>query len=716
MAGHDRFCSTCGAESAPLQPDAPPIAGTQHAPPLRTNPMWTPQQEQGYSDGASAEPPGVREPGWEPRPAVTGTPRTSAPAEVWLVAIGMFAVSAILLDPVVRVIGAALSSVFAHNGVERAFATLVLEAVAAVAACAAALALLAVGLIRGSRVAQLLTSVLAVIVSIVEVAAAQSTPTFGAATSGTQAAVVCMINLAAVALLTLTPGSRAWFAHDGRPLGVDTAAAANVFIGAVCLLDGVLFMLAGAVGSKWVWIGLCLGVVGAALVFSSRALRAGIAWARTLSVIVYATAAILVLVAGAQSHEQAAASTLIPLGIAVTAIAALTVPESSRAYFAGTAPGIRPRSGSTTAVTAVSLAAVLVVALAGVAATHTTDLQTSNLSSGTTLTAPTDQPTGSPSYPPTIASSALSEDDATQTANNALNQFEGTGSVETCDGSAMPQLTIQNYTIDQISEDSPGTSYAILADVTLDDGSTEQVRFVVGEDSSGAGCVRTSTIQQTGQTPAAPSAPAPTLAPAQVTEPGDVPNVPSSNDPVPRDAPLPAAPQSPALVPYTDSHVTPTSAGQIVEWQPSGLSGPQRAAVSDVIGFLTYINQQDFQSAWDLSTEALSASSPSSTFTTGYATSRFYQVAFGQPEQVAAGLIVVPARFVSRQSPAAQGHPYGVTACSYWPQYVFVIAHMHGSWLVDVANKYANRAELAPLKRPGEDGTFLNPIAQRVSC
>jgi hypothetical protein len=94
-------------------------------------------------------------------------------------------------------------------------------------------------------------------------------------------------------------------------------------------------------------------------------------------------------------------------------------------------------------------------------------------------------------------------------------------------------------------------------------------------------------------------------------------------------------------------------------------------------------------------------------------------VAFGQPQTLASDLIVIPARFVSRQNPAAQGNPAGITACSYWPQYLFLMVKINGDWLNDVAASYNDRPELAPLKRPDADqnnAPVLDPIAQRVAC
>lgn len=297
---------------------------------------------------------------------------------------------------------------------------------------------------------------------------------------------------------------------------------------------------------------------------------------------------------------------------------------------------------------------------------------------------------------------SFTSSDAQLLAASAFDAMAGNGYVNTCGGS-LPSLAVSRYTIDQVSPTTGGSFY-VSASVTLNDGSTETVSYLVGTDTSAQPCVEVDSIQQTLPVAAAP------------VEPSDVPSVPSTGDPVPSNAALPSSPGG-SVVSYTDSATTPTTTDQLVEWQPSGLDADQTAAVQDVIAFMTYVNQQDFQSAWTKSTESLSGPAASSNFQAGYNTSRFYQVAFGQPKKLASDLIVIPARFVSRQDPAAQGNPSGVTDCTYWPQYVFVVAKSGGVWLDDVAGSYAGRPELAPLKRVGSDGgTYLNPVSQRVGC
>lgn len=212
--------------------------------------------------------------------------------------------------------------------------------------------------------------------------------------------------------------------------------------------------------------------------------------------------------------------------------------------------------------------------------------------------------------------------------------------------------------------------------------------------------------------------PSPTTRPATYPKPSDVPALPSSGQPVPVGASPPGPPANARVRPYTTPDPTPTTAPELVEWRPPELSGDAAAAVSSVTRFLLDINRQDMQAAWNQSTEIRHGTSPDQRFLNGYRTSRHYQLAFGHPRRLAADLIAVPARFVSRQDPAAQGNPAGVTNCTYWPQYVFLVARVEHRWLSDVAGDYVDRPSVTPLKRHDtvRDAAELEPLQQRVAC
>ena len=294
----------------------------------------------------------------------------------------------------------------------------------------------------------------------------------------------------------------------------------------------------------------------------------------------------------------------------------------------------------------------------------------------------------------------LSATDASYAAEQYFGGLENGADVSRwgCAGPA-PRVAIRDYRIGDVSPATGGT-FDVRVTVTSDSGATVTVTVRFGARAIGLACIRSFG----------------TNAPSRATRPGDVPSVPASGDPVPTHARPPGEPDQPGVVPWTSAGDTATSAAQLVEWAPSGLSPGQAAAVASIVRFMTYINQQRFARAWAVSTERLGGSRPDARFRTGYRTSRFYQVAFGQPRSLAADLVIVPARFVSRQDPAAQGSPQGVTGCTYWPQYVFVVARSGGQWLVDVAARYAGRPELAPFKRASDGARYLNPVQQRVSC
>jgi serine/threonine protein kinase len=217
-----------------------------------------------------------------------------------------------------------------------------------------------------------------------------------------------------------------------------------------------------------------------------------------------------------------------------------------------------------------------------------------------------------------------------------------------------------------------------------------------------------------------PSTPSTTPKPTPTTrpKPGDVPALPSSAQAVPINATPPRPPSDRTVRPYTTPDPTPGAANQLVEWQPPGLTGDASAAITAVTQFLVYINRQDMQHAWSASTETRHGATPDAQFLTGYRSSRHYQIAFGPPRALDADLIAIPARFVSRQDPAAQGNPAGVTGCTYWPQYVFLVAKIDGRWLDDVAGDFVNRPSVAPLKRPDtvRGGSQLLPLQQRAAC
>lgn len=681
------LCGRCGAVMAAAPPrDPPPSAATGDAP----NPP---------APAVPAAPPA--QPYGPPTPWPYPPSPAQAPPEVWLVAVGLLVVAGLILYPVLRYGGPVVPHLFDSNKLARAFASMFVFVFVIIGACGVALVGLAIALVRGSRVGQLLSCVLCLILGIGEIAQSQSTiGPDSTASPASSALIIAACCGAIIVLLTAPPTARRFFGRDqGRPLGVLVAAVGGVYFGACAIVDGLL-LLCGVVGTKFVWWGLGLVAAGAGLILANRPLRAARAGARVLASVFYVGFVVLLfVVSAADGGATVSLGSFAPCGAALAALAGLWFAPSSVIHFA------QPRALAPLSPIGISgwvSVTVVAVVLAGVGFSST---PTGDAGADAPFTASSFQSSGAPSSGGYAGAPALNASEVQAVAESAFAAMIGTGNVNTCGGD-LPTVPIQDYTIDQVSEQTDGSFY-VSAAVTLDDDSTEMVSYLVSVDESDQPCVQASSVRTEVLAP-------PTSAVASA--PGDVPSVPAAGDPVPTGAALPGAPADGSVVAYTDDTTTPTTPEQVVEWQPSGLSSDDAAAVQDVIAFMTYVNQQQFQSAWDKSTESLSGTPPSAAFQSGYNTSRFYQVAFGQPQDRADDLIVIPARFVSRQDPAAQGSPSGVTDCTYWPQYLFVVVKSGGVWLDDVAGTDTDRPELAALKRSGSGGTYLNPLAQRVSC
>lgn len=675
-------------------PDAAPAAA-----PAAATAVTTPPPPPDYP------PPAYPPPAYPPPPPPYAAQRSAgvAPPQIWLVTVGLIVLAGLLIYPVAEGTPDLVSGVFDDNALSRAFATLFLQFFVMFWACGFALVALAVGLVRGSRVSQLLTCIVAGICAVSTLIAASETSNYSVDDNDGTVAGIVICSIVVILLLTLPGSSRRYYGADPRPSGVSLAATANVYLGAVALIDAMLICLAGAVGAEYVWIGLIFAAVGATLVITSRGLHEGSTVARGITLAVYAALGVAVIWFGIASDQFGQFPTLLPLGIVVAGAAALTLPASSRAHFDGPMASV-PLRGPAVVTTVIALMLVAASAVLGFSASgDSSDYSSYGSYESTGYSDPTPDP--QPTYV------ALASSDAESTSTSFLDSLEGTGSASMCSATTAPDLQVYDYRVRDVTPSSSG-SFDVTADVTLRDGSYFHVTYSVRDDGSGTGCVDGDTVttdqyspdDDLSQQPAVPD-----------TEPTDVPSVVTANDPVPTDATLPAAPSG-DVVPYTDDSTVPSSAGEIVEYQPTGLDADQADAVRSVIAFMTHVNQQDFQPAWDYSTERLIKAGYDPAFANGYATTHFMQVAFGQPEQLNSDLIIVPGRFVSRQDPSAQGNPDGVTSCTYWPQYMFLVARVDGRWLLDVARKYQDRSAVRPYKRTSESGLQLNPIQQRVAC
>lgn len=701
----DAFCGHCGTRLVVPAAAPPPVAVAPPAGPLPIK--WSTDDAQ-PGDTSQTRP--VSPVAAGSGPGGSSTPSSGyevAPPQVWLVAVALVVLGGLLLYPLIRYGFPVLPGLF-HTSLERALAAAVLAVLLLVGGFGAGMVCLGVMLVRGSPVARLLAAALGGIIGIAELVGGQPT-TLGGTSHTTASFVVAAVCAAVVVLLTAPASVRRYFAaRTSTPVSVAAAAAAAVVIGVDSMIFGLCLLPVGTVaGGKYVAWGALLMAVGLTLLAAARALQAGSQPARIIVTAGFVAFAALCLIT---SDGHLTIASVVAVGLALAVLGMLWIdPAAQQFYTAATRPVHTGRRPIGLIVTACVAAIATVWAATAAGGTPTFD----DPAAGTTSTS---DPTYA--YPtPTGSTYVASGADAYASVDQLLTAMESGQSTTTlvCPNGTADSLTVQNYSIGQVTPDTTGR-FQVTATVTLADGSADEVTYTVDSNPSGGACISAST--ETPDTPPTPTD-SPSDSPSAAAAPTDVPSVPAGTDPVPTDAAVPAVPANPGVAPYTQAGVIPRTPGGIVEYQPTGLDPDQTAAVQSVIGFLTAINQQNFPTAWRRSTELLSAATPSPAFTTGYATTRFYQVAFGQPQTLAGDLIVIPARFVSRQNPAAQGNPAGVTACSYWPQYLFLMVKINGDWLNDVAASYADRPELAALKRPDADQNntpVVDPLAQRVTC
>jgi hypothetical protein len=263
------------------------------------------------------------------------------PAEVTLVSLAMLLLAALLAYPVLRYAFPLVPSLFG-NALERALAALLLFVFIIIAACVAALVALAVGMWRGSRVAQVLTILLAGAIAIGMLINGQTSGQ-GAQTHNATTTIIVLICLAVMALIALPPSARAFFAQDESPVGVVATAIACVYFGWCISVAGLVLTIAGTVDVKFVWWGVVFVLVGAGLTALSRPLRAGQGWARglaTLGLICYVVAGLVFATNGGDSK---ATGTVVQTAIGLGTVGLLWLLPSSTRHFATGPHPIGPR-------------------------------------------------------------------------------------------------------------------------------------------------------------------------------------------------------------------------------------------------------------------------------------------------------------------------------------------------------------------------------------
>ncbi|MCW2994163.1 MAG: hypothetical protein JWQ18_1658 [Conexibacter sp.] len=290
-----RFCGTCGApqESAPVVRTVTPTTGA-----------------------ATVSIDAPRPPALLP----AGVPR-----EILVIAGLLAAGGAILLFEALRVLPDVFD-VFKLGSLGRALGLLILDLVAFVGAFGAAALVLAWRLLLADRVARGLTYVL-------------SGGTAAAILLGNQHStgyvLVMLANLAAVAILALTPRVDAFFAAgpaSEQPVGVVVARTLLVAWAFCIAITGLIFLPVGTLGTRFVVVGLLLLALGAGAFSLNGGLARGEPTARLIVSIGAAAAAVLTLVVG---HSNT--GTLLPIALAVGLVASLWGPEDCRTHFAAAA-------------------------------------------------------------------------------------------------------------------------------------------------------------------------------------------------------------------------------------------------------------------------------------------------------------------------------------------------------------------------------------------
>lgn len=249
--------------------------------------------------------------------------------------------SGLLIYPGARNGWRLVGPLFASDSLERSFAALGLIAFVTLAAAGAALIALGVGLLRGNRVAQVLTCILCADVALAEVASSSAGGT-SARVGGTLATATALVCAGVVILVAVLPGARRYFSRDsGGPLGVLLASAAAAYFGACMALLGLLLLVGGALDTKYIGYGLGLVAAGAALMGSLRRLRAGHAVARVVVSLAFLGCVVLMFLSVGSGGAEASVPTILPLGLAIAALYGLWLAPSSQQHFA--APQTLPR-------------------------------------------------------------------------------------------------------------------------------------------------------------------------------------------------------------------------------------------------------------------------------------------------------------------------------------------------------------------------------------
>jgi hypothetical protein len=295
-----RFCGTCGA----AREAAPAAVGVLGAP-----------------AGATGAPVTVTLSADPPRPPLLAGVAAGVPPEILVIA-GLLAAGGLLLVIEALRLVPSIFDLLRFGSLGRALGLLLLDLVGFVGAFGVAGMLLAWRLALADRVARGLTYV---------VAGGTAAAILLGNEHSTAYVLVMLANLAAVAILALTPRVDAFFAQSpegDQPTGVVVARTLLVAWAFCAGLTGLSFLPAGALGARFVLVGLLLIALAAGAFWLNAGVGRGEPAARNVATLGAGAATFLTLIAG---HSNT--GTLLPIALAVGLITSLWAPADCREFF-----------------------------------------------------------------------------------------------------------------------------------------------------------------------------------------------------------------------------------------------------------------------------------------------------------------------------------------------------------------------------------------------
>lgn len=348
------FCMRCGAALAPgarfCTGCGNAVQAGGGAPPAVAGPAY---QAQYSGQAPNVYPTGLPAPG----APVLGR---GVPPQIWLV-VAMLVVSAgFILEPSIRLIADAASSL-GDKGFEAAFALLFVVLALIVASFGVALLAVAWLLVRGDRVGRALTFALTAAVVLGEVLAKPHS------TSDYVVIAVCI----AVDVVLAIPNANAFFrARDDRPTGVVAAVVLIGFFAWDFALFGTALLPQYHYEHKDLPLGIGMLATSVALLALNHNLSRGRQWARVTATALLGVVAVLALVA-----EHRALSAVILAVLAGATIGLMWGSTAANAYFAagGAAWTRRAWGPAQIAISALAAVCLIGVGVIGVRANQTPD-------------------------------------------------------------------------------------------------------------------------------------------------------------------------------------------------------------------------------------------------------------------------------------------------------------------------------------------------------